>query len=746
MVSKTLVIVESPAKCKKIESYLGNNYKVIASYGHFTKLDSLDQIDFNSYNIKYKVDKYKVLKQLKDEIKKAKEVIIATDDDREGEAIGWAICTFCKLDLKTTKKIVFQEITKKAITNALNNIVHINMDMVKSQQCRQVLDIYLGYKVSPMLWKHIQHKLSAGRCQTPALKLIYDNEMELRSQDKSTHFVSSATFTSKNIKFTGIQPVTHDHINDFLKYQKAKRDWKLNDYKQSESTLTPPKVLITSTLQQKASSLLHYSPKMTMSYAQELYESGLITYMRTDSAIYSKDFVSLLKEHIISKYGVNYLMENMTTRLCVNSNKGKSQEAHEGIRVCDLNNTSPKTKTAQARKLYDLIYVHSVQSGMTNARVQNNIYDITSMYTYENENKIYTFQHNCKKYIFKGWKILDTNDEQDETNSIHLSYLEKLYTQESILPFKHMICKEEMVHKKLHYTESGLVQKLEQKGIGRPSTYSNIIQSLYQKNYVEKKNVSGNTQKCTTYILDIDYNINENLEEKSLMMEKSKLCITQIGIEVCEFCYTHFNELFDYEFTKFMENILDEISCGKRNHVQYLESYTKKVSDLIESSTSFIQSNPESVVKSKSKLTLHCGSYNDHPCYIKTGPYGFYVNINKTEKISLNEFKGFNIISLIESGAHELKKNEFDMIIDYIEKSKNKKNENILMIITENMSIRKSKYGNYVYFKTKQMKKPKFLKYNDEKDDMKNQRNQWIEEGDTDKVKSYLMKKYNLNI
>lgn len=627
MVYKTLVIVESPAKCKKIESFLGSEYKVIASYGHFTKLDSLDQIDFESYHIKYKVDKHKVLKQIRDEIKKSKDVIIATDDDREGEAIGWAICTFCKLNPKTTKKMVFQEITKKALTNALNNIVHINMDMVRSQQCRQILDIYLGYKISPMLWNHIQHKLSAGRCQTPALKLVYDNEMELQSQDQTTHFVISATFTAKNIKFTGMCPISKNDIDDFLNYQKSKRDWKLNHYKQTKSTLIPPKVLITSTLQQKASSLLHYSPKMTMSYAQELYESGLITYMRTDSAIYSKDFAGLLKDHIITNYGENYLMENIITRLCVNTNKGKAQEAHEGIRVCDLNNISPKTKTAQARRLYDMIYVHSIQCGMANAIVQNNIYDINSMYKYDNENKVYTFQYNCKKYTFKGWKIMETSDEKDEVTSVYLSYLENLYTQNTTLPFKHMICKEELAHKKLHYTESGLVQKLEQKGIGRPSTYSNIIQSLYQKNYVEKKNISGESQECTTFVLDIDYNINKNTEEKSLVVEKSKLCITPIGLEVCEFCYRHFNDLFDYDFTSFMENILDEISCGKRNHTEYLTSYTKKVNDLIDSGTSFIKSNPESVAKSRTKFSLHCGTYNGHPCYIKTGPYGFYVKL-----------------------------------------------------------------------------------------------------------------------
>ena len=202
MSNKTLVIVESPSKCKKIEQYLGNQYKVIASYGHFTKLDDLQQINFDNFNIKYKINNQKVVKQMRDSIKQARDVIIATDDDREGEAIGWTICQFCHLDVNNTKKITFQEITKSALMSALENIQYVNMDRVKSQQARQILDIYLGYKISPMLWKYVQHKLSAGRCQTPALKLIYDNQQEFDSASDDTEYKVNASFTSKNILFS----------------------------------------------------------------------------------------------------------------------------------------------------------------------------------------------------------------------------------------------------------------------------------------------------------------------------------------------------------------------------------------------------------------------------------------------------------------------------------------------------------------------------------------------------------------
>ena len=216
MTTKTLIIVESPSKCKKIEEYLGNQYKVIASYGHFTKLDSLDQIEFDSFQIKYKIDKSKILKNIRNEIKNCKEVILATDDDREGEAIAWSLCMFCELNINTTKKIVFQEITKHAIQNALDNITKINMDRVKSQQARQILDIYLGYKVSPLLWKYVQHKLSAGRCQTPALHLIYENQKIHDNLSFDTHFTIKGLFSVKRIPFQYNLNIENESIKQFM--------------------------------------------------------------------------------------------------------------------------------------------------------------------------------------------------------------------------------------------------------------------------------------------------------------------------------------------------------------------------------------------------------------------------------------------------------------------------------------------------------------------------------------------------
>ena len=301
--SKTLVIVESPSKCKKIEQYLGSDYKVLASYGHFTKLDSLDQIQFDTFEINYKVDNTKVLRTIKNEIKISKEVILATDDDREGEAIAWALCIFCKLDITKTKKMVFQEITKPALMRALNNITHINMDRVRSQQARQILDIFLGYKISPLLWKYVQHKLSAGRCQTPALKLIYDNQKELDELSGETHFQIKGYFTSQRILFQGTIPIQKENIEKIMNELSKKDKWFIEDKKEKQTKENPPTILITSTLQQKAHQLFKFSPKQTMKYAQELYENGFITYMRTDSACYSEEFTNKIKTFIQQSWG-----------------------------------------------------------------------------------------------------------------------------------------------------------------------------------------------------------------------------------------------------------------------------------------------------------------------------------------------------------------------------------------------------------------------------------------------------------
>ena len=736
MNKKTLVIVESPSKCKKIETYLGKEYKVIASCGHFTKLDSLDQINFDNFTIEYKIDKKKVLKQLKDEIKNSKEVIIATDDDREGEAIGWAICIFCKLDIKKTKKIVFQEITKEALENAMNNIQKINMDRVKSQQTRQILDIYLGYKISPLLWKYIQNKLSAGRCQTPALKLIFDNETEIQNRDFETHYKIFGTFTNKKIKFDGYKTVTKSNIEEFMEKQKEQEEWKITDIKESDTIEKPPKILITSTLQQKSYNTLKFSPKITMKYAQELYENGLITYMRTDSSCYSKDFIEKLKSYIISNHNEQYVNKNIDT-LSQNKNKNKSQEAHEGIRVTNLNIKTTTLKNPGANKLYSMIYKHCIECGMSDCENNERKYYITSKDKYK-------YIYNDKICMFLGWKIMENKKDMND-GSIRY-YLNNLHIGDTPLKMSHIMANEDLVKTMLHYNESGLIQSLEKMNIGRPSTFSNIIHSLLDKKYVQKRNIEGNEINVVNYILNEEKEIQTNTTNKTLNSEKNKLQITPLGDSVCKFCFQHFEDLFNYDFTNDMESKLDEIEYGNIKNNSILNEYIKSVNKLLEDTKSIYKNNPEKVSKMKENNSIYCGKYKDDVLYIKHGPYGYYVNVTKAKKISLKDFEGFDIEKKIKEQCNELTSEEYKILVSYIEKSQNKSNENCLITLSNECSIRRSKYGIYIFYKTKSMKKPKFLKYNDEKDDQNEIREKWVEEKNIEHIKEYISKKYNLNI
>jgi DNA topoisomerase-1 len=291
-----LIIVESPSKCKTIESYLGDEYRVIASSGHFRILTKLEQIDLETLKIKYETTKPKIVKFLKEETSIAKEVIIATDDDREGEAIAFHILQICKLP-SDTKRIVFHEITKTAVINALQTPRYINMNRVYSQTTRQILDLYIGYKISPILWKYIQHKLSAGRCQTPALHIVYEREELINKQEYETSIKTVGYFTGKYIEFKLKQTFKNlKELYDFLKVISDKK-FMITKVETKEVKINPPSIFTTSTLQQSASQQLNMSPQQTMRSAQILYELGLITYMRTDQATYSKDFIQLIKSN-----------------------------------------------------------------------------------------------------------------------------------------------------------------------------------------------------------------------------------------------------------------------------------------------------------------------------------------------------------------------------------------------------------------------------------------------------------------
>lgn len=742
MSNKILIIVESPSKCKKIEQYLGNQYKVIASYGHFTKLDDLQQINFDNFNIKYKINNQKVVKQMRDSIKEARDVIIATDDDREGEAIGWSICQFCHLDVNNTKKITFQEITKTALMSALENIQYVNMDRVKSQQARQILDIYLGYKISPMLWKYVQHKLSAGRCQTPALKLIYDNQQEFDSASGDTEYKVNASFTSKNILLSLTTNIEKENILQFIEEQKEKLLWKINNTNVKEINEKPPQILITSSLQQKASNILKMSPKMTMKCAQELYENGFITYMRTDSICYSKDFISSLKKHIHDSYGAKYVMPSID-QLSVNKSKGKAQEAHEGIRVCDLNVFETPLKNASTNRLYKFIYKHCIQCGMSNSVSQDYEYFINSgsvSLSSPNKELIYKYKENL--VIFDGWRILENVSQR----ICYRNYLDNLHASGAEFGMNFLEAIEKLIFSPKHLGEASLIQKLEKRNIGRPSTFSSIVQNIQDKKYVVKGNIEGQKRNITNYKLTKEKELETIKKEECLNSEKSKLQITPLGKQVCEFCYQHFDSIFNYEFTNSLESGLDNIESREISNCELLQTYISNVEQLIEETKTNYKNNPD-LVKKVCDTSVHCGKIDGFATYIKNGKYGYYLSHGKGGKIkvSLKDFKGFNIEHKINS-QDDVTEHELSLINDFIAKGKEEKNKSVLVELNSEYSIRESKYGYYVFYKTKKMKQPKFMKYNDEKDDKNEMRNTWIHENNIQEIKNYLCEKYKINI
>ena len=542
--SITLVIVESPAKCKKIEQYLGPGYKVMASYGHLRELSSLDHIDIKNnfcptFTIIDNELKRSQIEKLKKEISSAGEVILASDDDREGEAISWHICDMFKLNIEKTKRIIFNEITESALQHAIKNPRTINMNIVHAQQTRQILDLLVGFKVTPMLWKFItkksEHSLSAGRCQTPALKIIYDNQTEIndsKTGGEKKVYNTIGYFTNSNIAFDlNKQFESDDDVTDFLE---GSIDFH-HIYTCSQPvkvSRSPPCPFTTSRLQQTASNELHYSPKETMRLCQKLYEAGHITYMRTDSKTYSKDFIETTKEYILRNFptGDAYINENI--HLLANGltkETGKKslvtpQEAHEAIRPTTISlKELPLEIDSKERKMYKLIWTNTLESCMSPAI----FYSITATISAFNNNK---FSYTSELINFPGWQA--AAQKQSADNKIY-HYLQ-IIKQNDIIPFKKMNSKVIIKNIKHHYTEARLVQLLEEKGIGRPSTFSMLVEKIQERGYVKIEDVTSIQITCNDFEL-VDKEIYELETKREFGNEKGKLVIQPLGNVVMEF-------------------------------------------------------------------------------------------------------------------------------------------------------------------------------------------------------------------
>lgn len=594
-----LVLVESPAKCAKIESYLGPGYRCIATYGHFRELDGLKSIDVkNNFKLSFvsMTEKMKQIQRIRSEIADCPGgVIIATDDDREGEAIGWHICDTFKLAVTTTPRIVFHEITKPAIAAAISKPGTLNMNLVNAQFARQILDLLVGYNISPQLWTHIssnvKNSLSAGRCQSPALRLVYDNQKEIDAAPGKMVYNITGYFTKLNIAFTLTRQYdTPSVVEEFLE-ESVNHDHVYNILPTKKTTKQPPSPFSTSLLQQKASSELHCSPSETMAICQKLYESSFITYMRTDSKMYSEEFIGKAKEFIGEKWSDKYINPSIE-RLCLgasgSSSSGitdmkkssrassksaatdsvKAQEAHEAIRPTKIEiDKIPDTFTQRERNLYKMIWTNTVESCMA---ASTGISVTATVKAPKNEEYRYT----TELIEFPGWKIVDGFEQENP----HYQYLHNI-KKNTVIPYNKVKAVATMIDLKSHYTEAGLIKVLEEKGIGRPSTFSSLIEKIQKRGYVAKDDVKGRKLKCVDFELTAD-ELQETQTERDFGGEKNKLIVQPLGAIVIEFLSTHFNELFEYNFTKTMEDDLDKVAKGEKNYTSVCEYCLKLVNDL----------------------------------------------------------------------------------------------------------------------------------------------------------------------
>ena len=748
----TLVIVESPAKCKKIEEYLGPGYKCVASYGHLRTISTLKHIDIENnfkptYTIIDNAIKKKQLEILRKEIKNANEVIISSDSDREGEMIGFSIIELFKLPMDT-KRITFNEITESAIQNAIKNPKTVNMDIVNAQQARQVLDILVGFKVSPMLWKFIsspkgkEYSLSAGRCQTPALRLIYDNEKEIKAAEERKVYNTTGYFTNSNIAFD-LNPQgkyeSEDEMTDFLD---GSTDFS-HIYNCSQPVKTykkPPEPFTTSRIQQVASNELHYSPKETMRLCQILYEGGYITYMRTDSKTYSGEFLETVNGYIVSTYaqGEKYISKNIDTLATGTSaskkkttkiNKPPPQEAHEAIRPTNISLYElPEKMDSKERRMYKLIWENTLESCMTSA----SFHSVTASISAFQNNK---FTYTSELIDFPGWKIVA---KKYSTENKEYHYLQQI-KQNSVIPYKKICAKVTIKGSKMHYTEARLVQLLEEKGIGRPSTFSSLIDKIQERGYVKKEDVKGKEIVCKDFELE-NGEIFEIESKREFGNEKGKLVIQPLGTIVMEFLEKHFNELFNYNYTSLMEGSLDKIAKGETIWHELCEICNKQIDSLIDS----LKDETKIEIKLDDNNTYLIGKYGpvikcveqiDGKEEIKFKPIkkdvdvkkGSYtveelVDTNKTAKSQyiLGQHNGKNVIlkkgkfglyiswgentkNLKELGNRPIENITFDEVRKYLEEG-----SNMIREINTSLSIRKGPKGDYLFYKTAKMKKPVF--------------------------------------
>ena len=573
--AENLVIVESPAKAKTIEKFLGGKFKVVSSFGHISDLPSKSlgiDVD-NDFKPDYKVsdDKKKVVKNLKDLVKKSNTVWLASDEDREGEAIAWHLFRTLKLDETKTKRIVFNEITKNAINNAIDNPRNINYDLVDAQQARRILDRIVGYELSPVLWRKVKGGLSAGRVQSVAVRLIVEKEREIKSHNFKSSYKLEAHFknnSGKSFKARLQNELENKESTVNFLNSLAGAQFTISEITKKPTKKLAPPPFTTSTLQQEASRKLSFPVSKTMSVAQRLYESGLITYMRTDSVSLSSLAIDEAKKKVIELFGEKFSnSKNYSTK-----NKS-AQQAHEAVRPTSFNNSPESITDYDQKRLYSLIFNRTLASQMSPAELEKTNIKISNTLNSS------TFISAGEVIKFDGYLKLYKVSKEDET--IEDDGILPPLAKNEIITLNQISGTEKFSRPPFRYSEASLVKKLEELGIGRPSTYAPTISTIQNRGYVEK----GSSEPKLRNILKITLEggvLNEETLTEKFGSDKGKLVPTDIGNIVTDFLINHFEHIMDYNFTARVEEDFDSIAVGKKNWTEMMKKFYNNFHPVVE--------------------------------------------------------------------------------------------------------------------------------------------------------------------
>jgi len=671
---ENLVIVESPAKAKTIEKYLGKNFKVTSCYGHIRDLPKDDKsIDKeNGFKPSYipSPDKKNVIKELKSLKKNSSKVYLATDNDREGEAIAWHLKELLKLNEEEYERIVFREITKKAVLNSIQNPTKIDMDLVNAQQARRVLDRLVGFEISPILWKKIKRGLSAGRVQSVAVKFVVDRENEISTFIPKSSYKTTAIFSLNNNSFSAelnTRFENKDESESFLN-QCIDSNFKVKNIEKKPSKRSPSAPFTTSTLQQEASRKIGFSPSLTMSTAQRLYEAGHITYMRTDSVNLSEEALDNSKNVIESNYGNNYFK-----RRIFKTKSNSAQEAHEAIRPTNFS-IDNAGKTESEKKLYNLIWRRTLASQMSDSMFERTVVNISNDTSYD-------FKASGEIMIFDGFLKL-YNEKND--NEKLLPKLEK----NSLLNTEEILCKQVFTKHPPRYSEASLIKKMEDSGIGRPSTFAETIRKIKEREYVIKEERDGKIINSNEIKLETN-KISHNIKEEKTGFEKNKIYPTNMGMFVTEFLNENFNSSFmDYSFTAKTESQLDQIAYKGRNWNNMIEEFYSIFSQL-----------SENVPDERYQLEKNLGDFEGKKMIARVAKFGPVIQIGEKDDTDDGFPKYFNISS--DKLIRHISINEALEII-------NKKVENNSLPSFEyqngSIELKNGRYGFYIRFNNKNFK------------------------------------------